>query len=397
MAQASAHAKEGRADVLFYVQHLLGIGHLQRALVIARALARGGLRVVLASGGMPVPGMDAGGARFVQLPPLRARDESFSELVDETGRPVDESWKAARAGRLRALYDEVRPAVLMTELFPFGRRQMRFELLPLLEAARASAPRPRIVCSLRDVLVAPDRGDKARWMIEVFARSYDLALVHGDPTFLPLERSFPAACEIADRIRYTGYVVEPQPALPAAGAGPDGREVVVSAGGGAVAGPLIEAALAARSRSPLAAAPWRILLGPGAGTADLEAWRRAAPPGIAVEPFRPDFRALLSKARLSISQAGYNTVLEVLAAGVPAVVVPFAGGRETEQDLRARLLAERGLLVRVEEAALSPAALARGIERALDRAPDAAAPALRTDGAAETARLVAGLVAIVRP
>jgi predicted glycosyltransferase len=38
------------------------------------------------------------------------------------------------------------------ELFPFGRRQMRFELLPLLEAARARSPRPWIISSVRDVL-----------------------------------------------------------------------------------------------------------------------------------------------------------------------------------------------------------------------------------------------------
>jgi predicted glycosyltransferase len=79
-------------------------------------------------------------------------------------------------------------------------------------------------------------------------------------------------------------------------------------------------------------------------------------------------------------------------------VVPFAGGAETEQSLRAALLAERGLLTVVEEAGLDGPALAKGIDRALARS--AATPpsaALATDGAARTADTLARLLAIVPP
>ena len=37
--------------VLFYVQHLLGIGHLKRAATRARACAAAGLEVTVVSGG----------------------------------------------------------------------------------------------------------------------------------------------------------------------------------------------------------------------------------------------------------------------------------------------------------------------------------------------------------
>ncbi len=60
-------------------------------------------------------------------------------------------------------------------------------------------------------------------------------------------------------------------------------------------------------------------------------------------------------------------MLEVLAAGIPVVVVPFAAGAETEQSLRAGLLADRGALTLVEEAALTPASLAAAIEASLAR------------------------------
>ncbi len=355
----------GPIDVLLYVQHLLGIGHLRRAALLAKALNQNGISVILVSGGGPVDGLDIGAAGFVQLPPLRTRDESFSELLDSSGRPIDEAWKAARRVRLLALYLAVKPRVLLIEMFPFGRRQMRFELLPLLEAAAASTPRPQVLCSLRDVLSRNRRPEKTAWMLDTFGRHFDLALVHGDPDFLPLERSFPEAAGIAAKLRYTGYVVEE---APAPDPGTDGTgEVIVSTGGGAVAGPLIEAALAARVPGPLAEAPWRFLIGPNMAEAAFRDLVARADAGVIIERARPDFRGLLARAALSISQAGYNTVLEVLAAGVPAVVVPFAAGAETEQSLRARALAERGVLTLVEEAVLGPESLAAGIAAALAR------------------------------
>ena len=363
----------GPVEVLLYVQHLLGIGHLRRAALLAKALDKNGMTVVLVSGGAPVADLDIGGAGFVQLPPLRTRDENFSELLDQTGRPIDDAWKAARCARLLAIYRALEPRALMIEMFPFGRRQMRFELLPLLQAAAASNPRPQVLCSLRDVLTANRRPEKTAWMLDTFARHFDLALVHGDPDFLPLERSFPEAAGIAAKLRYTGYVVEQAPVPDPGAGGPadETGEVIVSTGGGAVAGTLIEAALAARALSPLAAAPWRFLIGPNMAEAafqDLVARAQAGVPGgITVERARPDFRSLLARGRLSISQAGYNTVLEVLAAGIPAVVVPFAAGAETEQSLRAGLLADRGALTLVEEAALTPASLAAAIAASLAR------------------------------
>ncbi len=376
--------------VLIYVQHLLGTGHLRRAAAVARASAAAGLKTVLVSGGMPLSNLDTGGARLVQLPPLRARDETFAELVDAQGHLAGEDLMQARAAKLLELFDEMRPRVLVTELFPFGRRQMRFELLPLVERARAAVPRPWILCSLRDVLTTHKKPGKTDWMLETFRRLYDQALVHGDPDILPLERSLPRAAEIADRLRYTGYVLDATPVADDREDGLGAGEVIVSTGGGAVAGPLIEAVLGARAQTPLSSAPWRILAGHNYPESAFRAAAARAPAGVVLERARPDFRALLGRARLSISQGGYNTVLEVLAAGVPAVIVPFAAAGETEQALRARAFAARGLLTAVEATPLTAEALAAGVRAALATLPRGLA-GIRADGAAETARILAAL------
>ncbi len=381
-----------QADVLFYVQHLLGIGHLRRAQVIARAAAAAGLELLFVSGGITEPDLDVGGAELLPLEPaIRSEDEHFHRLVTGTGQPVDAAIEALRRDRLLALMAARRPRVLLTEMFPFGRRQMRFELLPLMAAARAAPWRPQVVASVRDILTTLKQPGKAAWILETVQRHYDRVLVHGDPALVPFDRTFPEAAAIADRLSYTGYVVERAPDSGSAAAAGSG-EVLVSTGGGAVAEPLVTAALAARALSPLAAAPWRVLIGENLPEARFRALAAMAPAGVTVERSRPDFLALLAACRLSISQAGYNTTLEVLAAGRPALVVPFAAGAETEQTLRARQLQEQRRMVVVEEAGLTPERLAGGIARALALPPPPPL-AIRLDGAAETARQLAALAA----
>ena len=99
---------------------------------------------------------------------------------------------------------------------------------------------------------------------------------------------------------------------------------------------------------------------------------------------------MLQRCHVSVSQAGYNTVLDILAARARAVVVPFSSERETEQRLRAERLAASGVLELVPEARLSPVRLGRAIERAVGREP---APfTVDMDGASRSARLIADLI-----
>jgi len=62
MTAAAGTLPQSPIDVLLYVQHLLGIGHLRRAALLAKALNKNGISVVLVSGGAPVNGLDIGGA-----------------------------------------------------------------------------------------------------------------------------------------------------------------------------------------------------------------------------------------------------------------------------------------------------------------------------------------------
>ena len=259
--------------ILFHVQHLLGIGHVKRAAVIARTAADAGLEVTVALGGPPVPGVDFGAARIAALPAAFAADADFKRLVDADGKAIDDAWRAKRREALLGLFARVRPDVLLFELFPFGRRQFRFEILPLLETAAGTA----VACSVRDILVAKPKPERNREVAETVRRWFHRVLVHGDPAVVPFEATFPEAAAITERIVYTGYVVDEPPLQAESAAGRD--EVLISAGGGSVGADLYRTALAAKPLSRLRDRTWRLLVG--------RTWPPTLPPISRPGPTRP--------------------------------------------------------------------------------------------------------------
>ncbi len=368
--------------VLFYVQHLLGIGHLMRASRIATALSEV-FDVLLVVGGDLPPGIEPEGVNLFQLPPVRAGGGGFGTLTHPDGTIFDTEDKAARRDLLLGCFDEYLPDIVLVEAFPFGRRQMRFELIPLLDRAAAAVHRPLIACSVRDILqdVRPERAAET---LELIHRYFGLVIVHGDPRLVTLADSFPGARSIEDLIQYTGMVGPASEGLLMPYIAPEEVfDVVVSVGGGAVGTRLVEAALMARPLTTMAHARWLVLTGPNAGTLPGPAPHDAE---VSIRPFVADLPARLARARVSVSQAGYNTVADLVAARCRAVLVPFASGGETEQTRRAALFEGRGWAVTLDESQLDPASLAGAIDRALDL-PDAVV-GVALDGAALTCKVL---------
>lgn len=348
------------ARVFIWVQNLLGFGHFARAKVVAEALRDAGFEVTLVSGGVTPADTVPKGVSFVQLPAARAKDELFDELVDEHGRDVDARWLEGRRGRLLEAFRAVRPDVLVTETFPFGRRLLEFELMALLEEAKRAPYGPKIVSSVRDVLQRPRKDARAAAMVERASAIYDAVIVHGDRQVLRLEQSFAETAAIASRCIYTGYICADMPRRTGSG-----REILVSAGGGAAGGSLIAAALAARKLTRVADAPWTFVTGPlAASPAPVE--------GVTIVRSLPDFRARLANAAISISQAGYNTLIETVKAKTPAIVVPFETEREQEQVTRARAFVDLGLVRMLRTKLLDPAALARVVDATVGSVPPTA-------------------------
>ncbi|QCI96868.1 glycosyltransferase family protein [Agrobacterium larrymoorei] len=372
--------------VFFYVQHLLGIGHIARASRVAHALVANGFDVTMVTGGTPVPGFPGDGIHHIELPPIAVADGNFSGLVDASGAPVDDAFKDGRTSMLLGAYNGAMPDIVIIEAFPFGRRQVRFELLPLLSAIEKSIKRPLVMTSLRDILQERAKPGRDEETIDLVKKHFDTVLVHGDPDFVRLEETFPLAEQISQRIVYTGLVAPAKPQAPQ-----ERFDVVVSAGGGAVGANLLKAALAAAPELPELKS-WCLITGPNMPQADFDAISAQAGDTVSVFRFRKDFASLLSGAKLSISQAGYNTVCDILQAKCRSLLIPFAAGGETEQGARASRLSKLGLAHVLEEDAISPQSMAEAIRQTLALA-EPGETTLDLDGAAGTARALRKLYA----
>ena len=353
----------GKPVLLMHCQHAVGLGHLTRSLALAAALAEPFRVVVYCGGEVPAHVSAPSGVEIVQLPPLSRNREGRVVSVD--GRYTLERARELRAERLVDGARALRPAVVIAELFPFGRRAFAAEIQALIDAARAQPAGPALIaCSVRDILVGrgaqqPDFDERACALAN---GHFDAILVHSDPRFARLEESFRPRTPLRAPVHYTGFVTNGASAAPAPAA--RARRVVVSAGGGSVGEPLLHAALDAQPSlwrdDGLA---MRVIAGPflaDEGWQELRA-RATGRDGLELVRSVPDLPAELRSAIVSVSQCGYNTALEVLRARVPALVVPYFAPGEDEQTRRAERLVELAAVRALAADQVDGRALARAV------------------------------------
>ncbi len=371
-----------------YCQHSVGMGHFVRSLALARVLAEW-FEVHFLNGGRTPPGLVLPrGIHFHHLSPLGM--DKASQLVSLDPAVTVKQAKELRLADIHKLVALRSPDLVLTELYPFGRKKFAFELEPLIQAARSRGA--AIVCSVRDLLVSgrPDQQRHDDRTAQKLDAEFDAIIVHADPRFARLEESFKPTTPPRTRIHYSGFVV---PHVLRQQAAAREERVLVSAGGGLVGGALFRTALAfhrasfARTGRPMTivAGPffpepeWRALQASGAGVE-----------GLALERSVPNLCALMCAATHSISQCGYNTAIDILVSGVSALVVPYSTEKENEQTVRAERLAAMGRIGVLHERDLS----AQALGQALERVPigGVVAEDMTLDGARETARILDDLL-----
>lgn len=355
--------------VIYYCQHVLGIGHFFRSLEICKAFS--GHEVILVTGGSRVSVQLPSHIREMHLPELMMNQEFSLLYSPEGGKPVDQIMRE-RQRLLYTLFAAEAPDQFIVELYPFGRKAFRFEIDPLLEGIRCGdLPPCRVICSLRDILV--EKKDPAVYearVINMLNRYFDALLIHADPRVLTLDETFSRLRDITVPIVYTGFVT-PKPA-PDAGAslrrelGIDREDIliVVSAGGGTVGDILLEAVVEAFGSMNIGNPTYlHVFTGPFLGDDAFERLRRIPNGRIRISRFTSDFLSYLAGANLSVSMAGYNTCMNIAAAQVPALVWPFPQNRE--QGLRAARLARLGILRVLTDEELHPRRLSAIMQKGI--------------------------------
>ncbi|MDT4291426.1 glycosyltransferase [Methylomonas sp. MO1] len=359
--------------LLLYCQHSLGMGHWVRAMTLANALSRE-FRVTFLNGGR-APDHQAAvtDLDMLNLPPLGMGEDHQLYSQDERYN-VNEAL-AMRRQLILDTYALLRPEVVLIELFPFGRKKLASELLPLLKAARRDKyARPLVLCSLRDIMVNARKDqsrhdERARWITD---RYFDGLLVHADPRFARLEDSFKPRHPLKTPLLYTGFV---GPRRTTTAIKPPRLGVLVSAGGGMVGASLFQAAVQAHAVNWASERlPMTIVAGPFLPEADWQALsvQVEGRKGLTLLRSVPAMQPLLEAHSVSVSQCGYNTVMDILESRTPALVVPFLRGQEDEQTQRAEKLAQLGLVKVMNPAELTGQHLAEEILQLRDFSPNPA-------------------------
>ncbi len=170
--------------------------------------------------------------------------------------------------------------------------------------------------------------------------------------------------------------------------------ILVSIGGGRVGHELIACALEASPQLPF---PHRLQIFAGPHIPEEQFTRlqnqASALPQANLQRHTTEFPAWLSRAALSISMAGYNTCMDILASQARALVYPFHEHDNDEQTRRARKLEQFGYVRMLEPERLSPEFLASEISRALAAPPHSSHAPIDLQGAPRTAELLATLLA----
>jgi len=332
----------GVAKVFIHCQYVYGLGHLVRALQLAKGLLSD-FEVYFLSGGESVEGISVDlEINFIQLDALY-KEEDSNQLSSVDANLTTEDCLNNREIVINNLIKEIRPDVVITEHFPFG-FLFEKEVLNLISKAKSVNNQVKIVSSVRDIIETKKGSESDQKTVSFLNEYYDLLLVHGDENVIPLETSFSLSNEVNIRQISTGYVVDNSLKI-----GQDRKKtIVVSVAGGRVGRELKDAVIDA-FKIIQNQVNHKLLVFDGAFNYDFE--HVHANDNIQFFKFdRSVFLKELSKSDISISLGGYNTTVESLCVGNKTLIYnrEFLG-QNFEQDIRISSLAALGFIKTLEE------------------------------------------------
>lgn len=366
--------------IMFYCQHLAGMGHLVRSTEIIRSLIKD-FEVCFVNGGQIVSGFELPPAvEVISLPILRME---HTELKVVDGSQNLEEAKENRKNKLLAVFDQFKPDCLVTETFPFSKHTLGFELIPLLKRVQSSERPIRVACCLRDIIMTQEmttsaRAKRQQKVCNLINQYYDLVLFHADPKLQRLEECFPKVKDLNCKVYYTGYVAQSPPEMAPtdqdiASLKQEKLMIVASVGGGKHGYELLRAIVEASSILEKSV-PHVIhaFTGPFMAEAEFLQLQKVAADksNVIIRRYTSHLLEYMNKAELSISMAGYNTIMNILRTGVRSLVFSSPSvDQSTEQSIRSEKLEKLGVVEILHPSDLAPADLARKIITYLNRKP----------------------------
>ncbi len=379
--------------LLICTNETLGLGHIRRALRLSAFLQSelDDLSILILTGSVMIHGFRL---------PSRVDAIKLPSLLRQRGEPRYTSrylplpFEEVKQLRERLILESAlayRPDMVLVDLRPTG---VAGELLPTLRAVRENR-RTVVVLGCRDVISESDavrvewRADHAMSALEEL---YDEIWVYGAQALYDPIAEYQLSQAIAEKVRFCGYLGIELPGSSVEETRRDlgiGEEtfVLVTVGNGRDGFPLLDAYLGALESFPRHQRLFTLLVGgPDLPGRDRERVRQQATELAISHPqrrlklidFSADILTYMAAADVIVSMGGYNTLVEILALGKRALVIPRVV-MNREQLVRASLFERLGLLTMLHPDRLSPGRMAESLLKALD-APSPSGQDLRVRG-----------------
>ncbi len=355
-------------NVYLLSQHNLGVGHLSRTSLLAGEIAKipGASVMHISCGPSTEIVLSQPGVSLVELPSLIVKGLSSTELVPAEGGKKRQEVEKERVAAIKHLLEARRPAMFITEFFPFSPHRLDGTVMPILRFLKREFPECAIVCSSRDIPVCHGERlppEKVALIGSILNTYYDLLLVHSDPAVLKLNhipklRALRASCPIV----YTGYICERRSAAAHPVAAQGVRRILVTIGGGRDGHRLIECAIGAATLKKEYS--FDIVCGPFMEEGVVKAMRRkvARLANVRLHWHVRNLKEAIAGYDLVICKGGYNTLMETIVRRRRCISVPRKGSYE--QGKRVSVFSAKGLLVGHPETGLTAKGLSGLIEEA---------------------------------
>jgi len=350
--------------VMTYSHDGFGLGHLRRNTTIASVVAS----QVPDSSVLMMIGCPSGavfklpvGVDFIKLPSVIKRNTGvWLPLRLRIGL---EKTKALRVATIQEAVRVFHPQVLLVDHVPVG---IWGELLPSLQMLKRRSDAPTIVLGLRDILDAPEV-TRSLWerdgTYEAIRRYYDEILIYGRKEIFDTGAHYGLDGEFEEKLRYVGYVCEHEPYKSQSEMRcelqVENKLLVVTGGGGADAFPMMQECMKAlRLLGENSGIEAIFITGPlmeGGQREHLRELAKGLKARILVHV--DDHLSYMNAADLVVTMAGYNSLYQLLRLRKKGLVIPRSGP-SAEQQTRARLFAEHGLVDVIQPGELSPKKIA---------------------------------------
>lgn len=316
--------------VLIYSHDTYGLGHFRRCTLVASGLVgtHPEAEVLIVTGSPRTQSFRLPDRVDTVKLPTATKDGAGRYRARKLGMDLP-ALVGFRSDLIASTINSYRPDVILVDHAPLG---MSRELVPVLDEIGRGSDRPRLVLGLRDIIDDVGRVDAAWHQDGTWDRIgvYDEILVYGDEQVTTTASELALAKRAAVPVHHTGYVA---PAMP--GPTTDEPFLLVTAGGGGDGQTMMRAYLDAVESGATNGVKSVVVTGPLLSSGRrAELMNRAAKlQNVEIIEFTDRLRQLISSALGVISMAGYNTVVELLAAKTPALLVPRCAPR-LEQHLR---------------------------------------------------------------